>query len=420
MRKDAYGNPVTATRDATIAALDAYAADWTGYGTTLRNVFDAADDDSDYAFLQACAAAVHMALESRTGFLAAHPYLTRMRRYAAKANERERLFVESVDAWDRGDTYAAQAACRSLVKRYPADVASAKWGQYHAFNHGDTGQMLAFSSMALTAHSEMAEAWSMQAFALEQSGQTAEAEGAARQALTLKRSDPWAHHAIAHVLDRQERFSEGIRFLENHSDSWRNKSIFVREHNWWHLAVFHIETGAPQRALEIFDRELWGTWPEFAQEQIGAISALWRLELRGVDVGPRWQAIAAKIAARGCEHILPLHDLHYVYALERGGRSSEADSFVRSMARRDDDDGIWIAVALPAAMGILGHARGQHSKASEFLGSVVRDLHLIGGSTTQRELFQQTWLSSAAAADGFSASETLPSRRRLSPARMAA
>jgi tetratricopeptide (TPR) repeat protein len=145
----------------------------------------------------------------------------------------------------------------------------------------------------------------MLAFAHEQSGDIARAEDAARRALSLNAADPWAHHALAHVMEAQGRIDEGVAFLTERAPMWKDRSIFVREHNHWHLALMHLDRDEPARALDIFDKHLWGEWPDFAQEQIGAISALWRLELRGLDVADRWRPVVDKVVARWHEHILP-------------------------------------------------------------------------------------------------------------------
>jgi tetratricopeptide (TPR) repeat protein len=361
----------------------------------LRHIFAAADANPGNAFVNACAAAVHLALEARSGVVAAQPYLAAMRRARATANEREDLFVRAVEAWSADDLRGALTHFLEIAQRFPADIASAKWAQYHAFNLGDANAMLRAAKAVLPAHGETAEAWSMFAFAAEQAGHVPQAEEAALQALALKATDPWAHHALAHVYDSRGEIDRAIGFLRANAGAWEDRSIFVREHNWWHLCLCHIAAASEAEALATFDRHLWGAWPEFGQEQIGAISALWRLELAGVDVGDRWGAIVAAVRDRGTEHLLPFHDLHYVYALARAGAAGEADAFLRSMARRNDRTGVWISVALPASAGIVAHARGSHARAAELLGSAMSGLALIGGSRTQRDLFRKAWIASS-------------------------
>ncbi len=394
MLTDGYGNRVTTERADTIAALDVYTGEWIGYGKRLREIFAAADADPGCVLINACAASVHMALETKAGFAAAQPYLARMRHSAQSTTDREALAIAAVDAWSHGDTHTALAHYRRLVHRYPADIAAAKWGQYHAFNLGDTTAMLSLAQDTMAAHSGTAEAWGMLAFALEQSLRTYNAEDAALRALSLKASDPWAHHALAHAYETTDRLTDGIHFLESAAPSWRDRGIFIREHNWWHLAQFHLDRGDYGQTLEIHDRELWGPWPEFPQEQIGAISSLWRLELNGAAAGSRWDSIAAKVAERGPEHILPFQDIHFAYALARAGMSNELEDFLRSLKQfaTRSRDRRWARIAMPVVQGVVAHARGQYARASELLFPTLDNLQQLGGSHSQRDVILYAWI----------------------------
>jgi hypothetical protein len=405
MIKDAHDLTLTTAHPSTVAAYNMYAADWIGYGTHVRSIFDAADADPDCAVVNAHAAAVHMALEAASGFRKARLHLTRARKTARDASDREQAFVAAIHDWWRGNTKSAIKRLRAIVAGHPADIVSAKWAQYLAFNLGDAASMCDTAKDIMPAHRSTAEAWGMLAFGHEQTNDLHMAEEAGRRALALKGSEPWAQHAIAHVMETQGRVDEGIAFLSAHAKTWADRSIFIREHNYWHLALFHLDRDEPVRALQIFDDHLWGEWPEFAQEQIGAISALWRLEMRGTYVAKRWDPVVAKVVERWHEHILPFHDLHFVYALARGGRQRELRDFLASMARRGekDDTGVWDSVANPCALGLAAYAQGRFEIAADLIGQVLPRLHLIGGSHAQRDIFVQTWIDAGLRAGNHSA-----------------
>lgn len=413
MFTDAYGNEITTANGATAKAVDIYTTDWMGYGTRLRSIFAAADADPDCAFVNACAASVHMALEARSGFRAAQPYLSRMRRNAHISTAREHLFVRAVDAWAQGDVKSAVACYRALVTAYPSDIAAAKWAQYHAFNLGDAATMCAVAEAILPAHSQTPQAWGMLAFAQEQCLDVEAAEDSALCALSMRRAEPWAHHAMVHALTTRSRVTEATRLMETHSETWGDRSIFIREHNWWHLALLYLDAGDHKRALAVYDRELWGIWPEFAQEQIGAVSALWRLELEGVDVGARWTPVAEKIAERGFEHILSFHDLHFVYALAKAGRIGLAETFLHSLAHHAlvAREPAWSEVAFPTAQGLFAHATGQHRRAEMLLLPVLGKLHRLGGSHAQRDVILMSWMDAALKNGSHSAVEDIIARR---------
>ncbi|MFM9862771.1 MAG: tetratricopeptide repeat protein [Micropepsaceae bacterium] len=418
MTKDLHDLELTTACAGTVAAYNVFAGDWIGYGPRVRSIFAAADADADCALVNAHAAAVHMALEAAPGFKTARGYLRRARKAAAGATAREQAFVAAINDWWRGNVPGALKRLRSIVVQNPADIVAAKWAQYLAFNLGDAAAMLAVAKGVLPAHEGTAGAWSMLAFAHEQNNAIGVAEEAAYRALSIDAKDPWAHHAIAHVMETRGKADDGIAFLTKHAAGWADRSIFVREHNYWHLALFHIDREEPKLALEIFDKHLWGIWREFAQEQIGAISALLRLELRGADVGQRWEPVVKKVIERWHEHILPFNDLHFVYALARGGRAREAREFLASMRRHGANDvsGVWESVAIPCAEGLVAYAERRFAAAAEAIGPVLARLHLIGGSHTQRDVFVQTWIDASLRAGRHSAvAHVIDLRARTKP-----
>ncbi len=397
MHQDRFGNTITAADADALEAFDLYSEDWLGYGTRIPKIFDAADACPGSAYLNAHAAAAHMGLEAASGYRAAAPYLERAKRHAADATERERCFVAAVDAWWHHDAQHTVALQREMAQKWPRDLVAAKWGQYHCFNLGDADGMLDIAEAVLPHHNHVPQAHGMHAFGLEQCHRLTEAEAAGRKAVLMQQAEPWAHHAVAHVMETQGRIEEGIAWLQEHSSTWEDRSIFIRGHNWWHLALFHVDVEDYAAALRIFDERLWGAWPEFSQEQIGAISMLWRLEMRGVDVGDRWAPVAARVAERELEHLQPFHDLHYVFALSRAGRQTQIETFLDSMERHaahrpQAGQAVWTQIAIPAARALAHYAAGNKEAAYPLLKNVVPHLQAIGGSHAQRDVFVQTWI----------------------------
>ena len=77
-----------------------------------------------------------------------------------------------------------------------------------------------------------------------------QAEAAARRAIEMRRKEPWAHHALAHVMLTQGRIAEGHAFLQDVSTTWTGLNSFMVTHNWWHQALFALEL---DRADEVLD-----------------------------------------------------------------------------------------------------------------------------------------------------------------------
>ena len=113
---------------------------------------------------------------------------------------------------------------------------------------------------------------------------------------------------------------------------------------------------------------------------MGAIALLLRLELHGIDVGDRWQKLSAYLLPRLYEHALPFQDLHYLYALARSGRSDWVTQMQLSMQKHAEtvnpyQQMNWSVVAIPAARGMIAHAKGDWSTAQAELQPVLPQLH---------------------------------------------
>lgn len=369
-----------------------YVREFLSYGANLRDLFAVADAAPGSAILNAHAAALHLAFEGAEGWANAAPYIDRMNRAAPKASERERLYCAAVNAWNARDFHRALDRLDELTVRWPADLCAIKWAQYHAFNLGDQGALLRLAERARIVHEGRPYVHGMIAFALEQNHRLEEAEDEGFRAAEIALDDAWAHHAVAHVMLTEARARDGVRWLDRCAHTWERKGVFIRDHNWWHAALFRVELGRFDEAIGIYDARLWGAWPEFPQEQIGAVSMLWRLEMRGVDVGERWTPVTREARRRAGEHVLPFHDIHYLYALARAGAPGEAESFYASIERKALAEtgparAAWEKGCLPAARGALAFARADYETAAREFSAALPEIGRIGGSHAQRHLF---------------------------------
>ncbi len=398
---DSLGNPLTLQPTGRPASSEAAVNDFVeGFiacEARAVNVLQAADDPS--AMVQACCAALHMFAESAEAPRNARPFITQALASAPQASEREQRFVAAVAAWVDGDMPRAIALHQEQARLHPRDLASIKLGQYHLFNRGDSPGMLRLALQALPAAAEVPYLHGMLAFGWEQCHRLPEAEAAARHAIALCHKEPWAHHALAHVMLTQGRIREGIDFMASVSDTWTGLNSFMVTHNWWHQALFLLEQDRHAEVLALYDQQVWGVVKEYTQDQINAVSLLARLELAGVDVGDRWADVADHLAQRLADHVLPFLDLQYLYGLARAGRTEAARTLHNNIAAHaatrteTHDRTLWQQVCVPAAQGLLAHAQGDWATAVEKLGAALPRLVEIGGSHAQRDLFHQIWLN---------------------------
>jgi tetratricopeptide (TPR) repeat protein len=295
-----------------------------------------------------------------------------------------------------------------------------KLGQYLAFNRGDAPAMLRGILAVLPANAYTAYAHGMAAFAYEQAHRLDDAEAAARLALSLQRREPWAQHALAHVLLTRGHADEGIRLLEGVRATWTDLNSFMLTHLWWHLAVFYLARGRFEEALALYDHQVWGVSPAYSQDQIGAVQLLARLEWVGVDVGPRWAQLGEHLQARGADTTEPFLSLLYLYGLARAGRP-EADQLLaaitsRAQASLGEAQLAWRDAALPTAQGLVALARGDAAAADAALSQGLPRLTRIGGSHAQRDLFAQLQIDAASRAGHWrDAQQALELRRNADP-----
>ena len=389
MATDSLGNPVTLQHAASQDRVDDFVQGFIACEARAVRILEAAQHDHG-ASVQAYAAALHMFAETPTAPLAARPYLERAQA-AADATPRERRFIAAVAAWAAGDIDAAIRLHEEQAREHPRDLVSVKLGQYHLFNRGDAPGMLRLARTAQPAAADVPYLHGMLAFGWEQCHYLREAEAAARHAIALCRKEPWAHHALAHVMLTEGRLREGLDFMHEVADSWTGLNSFMVTHNWWHMALFALDLDQPEAVLRLYDQQVWGVAKDYSQDQINAVSLLARLELAGVDVGTRWQDLADHLAPRVADQVLAFLDLQYLYGLARAGRP-EADVLYANMVAHAAQQPGWQTVALPAATGLLAHALGDYVQAAQSLATALPRLREIGGSHAQRDLFQQIYV----------------------------
>ena len=419
MHSDSLGNRLTLQAASSLGPVNDFVEGFIACEARAVNILVAAQTDLS-CIVQSCAAALHMFAETGAAPRHARPFVSRAMAHAPQATPRERRFCAAVAAWVDGDIDRAIALHQEQAHQDPRDLASVKLGQYHLFNRGDAPGMLRLALEALPCAADVPQAHGMAAFGWEQCHLFAQAESAARHAIALRHKEPWAQHALAHVLLGTGRIAEGLDFMRQASATWTDLNSFMRTHNWWHLALFALELEMHDEVLHLYDSQVWAVDKSYSQDQINAVSLLARLELAGADVGARWQDLADRLVLRLDDHVLPFLDMQYLYGLARAERP-EADALLAGVERharlqatpaRPDAGVAWGEVCLPACHGLLAHARGAHALAARALGGVLPRLAEVGGSHAQRDLFEQIHLDSLARSGQWRAAQHLQQQRR--------
>ena len=159
-----------------------------------------------------------------------------------------------------------------------------------------------------------------------------------------------------------------------------------------------------EAALALYDQRVRDDFSEIIYDMHDAASLLWRLELAGVDAGLRWDELAEKAAAHIGDHNDAFTDAHFTMCLAGAGRQGAVGDLLESMRSYAATRSVTMApimreVGLAACEGLAAYRAGDHGRAVEALLPIRYQLHRIGGSHSQRDLWAQT-LIEAALGDG--------------------
>ena len=217
------------------------------------------------------------------------------RAHAAAMTPRERLLLAAGDQLIR---YEWDDACRTfdaVLVDHPRDAVALQTAHLMDFARGDALNLRNRIARVLPHWSAQLPGYSyvlgMLAFGLEECNQYPEAERTARRALEIEPKDGWSVHAVTHVMEMQGRIDEGVAWLETREADWAPDNGFAY-HNWWHLALFHLDRQRYEHALQLFDRRIYPGPSELALQLVDATAMLWRMYLVGVDVRSRAQRVA--------------------------------------------------------------------------------------------------------------------------------
>ncbi len=342
----------------------------------------------------------------------------------AGGNEREQAHAAAIGAWLGGDWTGAASLLDELLHRYPTDVLALMIGHQLDFFLGDAQNLRDRPLRSLREFPaddpHTAFVRGMAAFGLEEAGHYGQALDSGLAAVTANPDDVWAIHAVVHTYEMQGLVDEGIRFLASDATRWETGNMFT-VHNWWHLALYHLEAGDPQQALDIYDAEIHHAGSAGVPiEMLDASALLWRLHLDGVDSGDRFAKLAEAWAAKlAGETWYVFNDLHGVIALAGADRRADIRAVIESRDRwiesaqgaNPTNARMTAEIGLPACRAVLAFIEDRHDDVIELLMPIRRDLNRFGGSHAQRDALQRTLLESALRAGRYQLARALISER---------
>jgi hypothetical protein len=152
-----------------------------------------------------------------------------------------------------------------------------------------------------------------------------------------------------------------------------------------------IDFGQAEQALTLFDEALVDCLKDdFYLDVCNAASLLWRLEMKGLDLGNRWEMLRPYYH-RAEDQELVFIALHYVMVAVKNGDQAVIDAALSNLQRwaqlPQEQGKICHAVGLETAKALVDLAQGSAERGVDQLMELAPELQQIGGSHAQRALF---------------------------------
>ena len=403
MNVDVRDLPITVANDLALAAYERAVA---GYLAQKRDTMDQLDAAlaADPEFVLAhCLKAYLLRMAYDPAFLpAARNSVTAAEKASAGATEREQRQVAAARLLLNENVLEALAILDGIAIDYPADLMILKLTQFTHFWRGDASNMRDVIGRALYAWEAGMPGYGfvlgMLSFGFEESGEYEPAERVGREAVDLNPEDSWAVHAVAHTLEMEGRHADGIDWLKQTEPGWLENNNF-RFHLWWHRSLYHLERGEIDEVLDLYDTGIRGEKTDFATDIANGSALLWRLALRGTDVGDRWEELGTRAEAHARDAVNTFFNANYMMALLATGRRDAADVLVAAMrndtARHDPGASRAVDAGVAISEGLRAFHDKDYGRAVDLMLPVRYDLYLFGGSHAQRDVFDQTLVLSA-------------------------
>ena len=392
---DQRGLSYSAEDPAAVEAFDAVMLGYLNYAADTMDRLSALVRDHDLPMAQ-CFRACLLKMGSDPRF---RPMLTDIvaALEGADLNAREHLHLAALQRWIAEDMAGACAIYEQILASHPHDVLAAKCAHNMHFYAGD---MIALRDSVgrILPHWEDDDPWrsfiaGMYSFGLEESGDYDTALRIGQAASDANPGDIWAAHAVAHVYEMRGERRAGIEWISARLPDWQGVNNFVY-HMHWHKALAHIGEGELDEAMAIYDEHLVNALAaDFYLDVCNAASLLWRLGMRGYDVGDRWEALRPYASQRITDDELVFVTLHYLMVPAMTGDAALVADGLRGMKQWGGSTSTQGQVAhdvgVPMAEGIAAMLVDGAVQGARQMDAVRGDIVRIGGSHAQRQLFEE-------------------------------
>ena len=247
------------------------------------------------------------------------------------------------------------------------------------------------------------------AFAHHETGALEEAGRMAERSLTIRPTNAWAAHSVAHVYFEMGDHSGGTGFLGDWLPGFDRRAPF-HVHMSWHWALAELAMGRYQQVMEIYQQDMRPAVLAKRATALGdSASLLWRYQMYAGAAPPvPWEEVRELGAPAGEGPGPVARDAHAAMAFTASGDQAAQGRLVarlEALARGSDKLAAEITLPLVRALGSFG--TGDYQETVKLLEPISGQLVRIGLSHAQREVFEDTLFEACLRAEQFNKAESL-------------
>ncbi|XP_054633592.1 tetratricopeptide repeat protein 38 [Dunckerocampus dactyliophorus] len=320
--------------------------------------------------------------------------------------QRERLHVKAMEFFSHGNFPKACDVWEDILVDHPTDLLALKFAHDGYFYMGAQTQMRDSIARVLPhwkPHIPLSSYLKgMYSFGLLETRFYDQAERVGMEGLALVPDDAWSVHSVAHVYEMKAEVDKGLKFMESREKDWQ-VSDMLASHNYWHWALYFIEKGQYEAALQMFDSEIFKRCKATGSmlDMVDASSLLSRLEMEGVSVKDRWRELLQVTLPHTDDHVTLFNDLHFLMVslgAKETGASQRLLEGLQELAKTPGDNyqhELAGPVGVPVCQALMEYEGGNYGQAVELMYPVRYRMVEMGGSDAQRDVFNQLLIHAA-------------------------
>jgi len=324
-------------------------------------------------------------------------------------NDRERGHLEALQAWMHGDFFGAVQKWEAVLFHYPKDLLALQMVHLTDVLLGDVVGQRDVVARVFNLWDESVPGYEFvlgfYSFGLEENRDYHLAEEMGRRSLAIRPDNPYAVHAVSHVMEMQGRQAGGIRFMGDYVDRWGTSNF--ANHLWWHTSLFHLDIGDVDEVLKIYDSHLCDNDAHGNKyEELDAAALLWRLKLLDIDTAERWSILADKWEPSAQDTLYAFNDVHAMMTFVSDNRQDAQDKLLTANERylesaSDANVAMSREIGMPFCLAMQHFHNGRYGACVDQLLPVRYMTHRLGGSFAQRDIIGWTLLEAALRARRF-------------------